>query len=112
MAGEAATPTWRAGWGLRLLSLAPFVVASWSYLTPSYFHPMGALQPELLGLPFGAWVYVWFLTLGALGATIVWRTINPVIAGVAFLTCTLPATFGVLLGPTVILILENLHSGL
>ncbi len=104
----ALTPEWRAPWLVRLLTLVPFVVALGGYIAPRYFGGMGVAQPELFGLPLGAWVHLWSLTLAALGAAIVWRARSLPVAVAALLACTVPATIGLLLGPAIVLILQNL----
>jgi hypothetical protein len=103
-----AAREWRTPWGFRLVSFAPFVTAAFNVIAaPTYFGGMTASPPELFGHPLGAWLYLWFLTLSALGAAIVWQARSRRVVYAAFLACTLPATFGLLFIPALVLYMQN-----
>jgi hypothetical protein len=101
---------WRSGWGFRLLSLAPFGAMAFSVVaSPTYFGAMFVARPEFLGAPLGTWLNLWFLTLGAIGSALVWRARSRPVVYAALIVCTLPAIFGILMAPAVVLYMQNLR---
>jgi hypothetical protein len=101
---------WRAGWVFRALSLAPFGVLPLSWvLSPTYFGGMFSAPPDILGIPLDLILDIVFLALGGLGSALVWRARSRRVVYAAFVLCTLPATFGLIMTPAAILIMQNLR---
>jgi hypothetical protein len=110
----AATPArpWRSDPITRLTTLAPFALAFYfDFLyRPVLGGPMFSRPPEALGLPLGIWLQIAFLSLAAVGAWVVWTTRSPLKSAIALVLCTPVAIVGLLFGPAVVLILQNLGS--
>ena len=108
-ASAPATVPWRAPAGARIASLAPFFLAvALQLLAPKYFPPMFAAPPAIMGLPLGAVVGALTLAWAAFGALIVWTTHSRLAAALALAFLTVPSMFALILGPAVVLILQNL----
>ena len=110
-APAAAAKRWRAPVPARIASLVPFAVAIVLQLVAPRLS--GALlmpPPDLLGVPFP--VVVEALTLGwaVLGALVVWTTGSRLAVMLALGFLTIPSMFVLILGPAVILILQNLQD--
>lgn len=100
---------WRAPAAARLSSLAPFLLAvALQLFAPVYFRPVLARPPEILGVPLGVVVGALILAWAAFGSLIVWTTQSRLAAALALGFLTIPSIFAMILGPTVILILQNL----
>ncbi|HET9851790.1 MAG TPA: hypothetical protein VFP56_04705 [Candidatus Limnocylindrales bacterium] len=105
----AARVPWRAPAGARLASLAPFFLAvALQLFAPRYFPPLFAAPPDVMGVPLGVIVGALALAWAAFGALVVWTTHSRVAAALALAFLTLPSMFALLLGPAVVLILQNL----
>ena len=99
---------WRSPVVLRVASLAPFALAvAFAMLARSYFcclfEPAG-----ILGVPYTVVLEAVVLGWAALGALIVWTTGSRVAAALATAVLTLPSMFALILGPALILVLQNL----
>jgi len=100
---------WRAPAAARLSSLAPFLLAvALQLFAPVYFRPMLARPPEILGIPLGVVVGALTLAWAAFGSLVVWTTHSRLAAALALGFLTIPSIFAMILGPAVILILQNL----
>jgi hypothetical protein len=88
---------------------APFVLAIYAELVRrgSLGSPMDAGQPELLGLPAGAWFQLSLLVWATVGAWIMWTTHSRLTSALAMFLFTLPSLVGLVMGPAIILILQN-----
>jgi len=93
------------------MTLTPFALAAWVDFVPHSFFggPLGP-PPEILGLSAGGWLQVAFLAWAAVGAYIVWTTHSRLASALALVLFTPVAIFGLVLGPAVLLILQNLGS--
>ena len=100
---------WRADSAWRTLSLLPFVEALLlTIFARTYFGPLVATPPDILGIPFGLVLEVVILAWAALGARVIWTTKSMAMATIALLTTTAPAVPALLLLPAIILIVQNL----
>jgi len=103
---------WRSDPITRLVTLAPFALALYIDLVARPFAGLGSdSQPEALGISPAGWLQLAVLTWAAVGAFIVWTTNSRVASAVAFVLFTPVAIFGLVLGPAVLLILQNLAGG-
>ena len=106
----AAPRPWGAPAAARLSSLAPFLLAvALQLFAPVYFRPMLVRPPEILGIPLGVVVGALILVWAAFGSLIVWTTHSRLAAALALGFLTIPSIFSMILGPAVILILQNLN---
>lgn len=100
---------WRAPAAARVSSLAPFLLAiALQLFAPVYFQPLLAKPPEILGIPLGVVVGALILAWAAFGSIIVWTTHSRLATALALAFFTVPSIFAMILGPAVILILQNL----
>jgi hypothetical protein len=108
--GYAPAPaTWRAPAAARIASLAPFFLAVVLQLfAPRYFQPMFTDPTAIMGLPLGAIVGALTLAWAALGALIVWTTHSRLAAALSLAFLSVPSMLALILGPAVILIVQNL----
>lgn len=101
--------TWRAPGLLRIGALMPFVLALAIPLLagPKFGGPMYS-APDVAGFPIPT--AIGGLTLGwaAFGALVVWTTGSRLAATLAYVFVTVPSIFALILGPAVVLILQNL----
>jgi hypothetical protein len=101
---------WRASWGFRLLSLAPLGALAFSIVAaPSYAGVMFSPPPDIVGLPLAFVLTALSVAIGLLGSTVVWLARSPRVAYVAFLLCTLPATFAAMTTPSLIMLMKNVR---
>ena len=88
---------------LPLIVLAVVQVASTDFVQPMFSEP-----PSILGIPLGVVVgavaFVWML----IGAAMLWNAQSTWRVMLALIVFTFPATFVVIYGPAVILIMQNL----
>ena len=102
---------WRSDPITRLSTLAPFVLAIYvDFFMPRFGGGMFDKPPELLGLAAGAWLQIALLSWAAVGAWVVWTTHSFLKSALALFLFTLPSLFGMVLGPAIILIWQNLAS--
>jgi len=112
--GPPIKPDWasRIAWNWITVALVPglTVLTLTTIGRPHFMDPMFQKPPELLGLPLGTVIMglsaIWY---GA-GVAIVGVASRPGSRLVAILVFIFPATLALLLGPAVILILQNLAS--
>ena len=98
---------WRAPY--RILALLPL----WLFLIlvlpqQSLSQPLMSQPPGLLGLPLGVWMTLLVGAWTLAGLALVWNARSPLLRVLAIFVFTIPATFLMILGPAVILILQNL----
>ena len=104
-----APKAWRASIALRLVSLTPFAFALViSLVSRRFFDPLFAEAPTVLGIPVGLVVGGGALMWAALGALVVWTARSPLLAMLALLLFTVPSILALILGPALILIVQNL----
>jgi|SRR5687768_15126526 hypothetical protein len=104
---ERTTPRRTAVLGA-LVAVVPLAVAAWRVVAaPTYFDPMLTGEPDLFGIPFQVIVAVFALAWGAIGGYVVGTTSSPLVRLAAVLVFTLPACVALILGPAIILILQN-----
>lgn len=93
-----------------LIAFAPFAaillvgLGRWRYFDPMSLEP----PPGFLGIPYGVLVLAAALAWGALGGLYVARTRTLHALLLAVVIFTIPACILIILGPAVILILQNL----
>jgi len=92
--------------GIVLLPVALALLAA--ALSPRFFDPMFTGQPSLLGIALTDLVTAGAVGWGFLGGFLVARSRKPWAFPVGLLVFTLPASFVIILGPALILILQNL----
>lgn len=104
-----APPTaapWRPGWFSKFWAFTPI----WLWIVvqvaaPRFSEPMFASPPGISpGVVLMGVVAIWML----LGAYVLWHARSLRVAAIAYVLFTLPATFALILGPAVVLILQNL----
>ncbi len=106
--GSEDVRPWRAPPVLRAVSLLPFGLAiALELLARSYFGgPM--MPPEVAGIPLKIVVTGLELAWAAFGALIVWTAGSRIAASLALVFITLTSMLAIILGPALILILQNL----
>ena len=109
MPATTSRPRWRAPALLRIGSLMPFALAIAIPLLagPGLGRPMSG-APDVAGIPFGVVLVGLVLGWAAFGALVVWTTESRLAATLAYVFLTLPSMFALILGPAIILILQNL----
>ena len=95
----------------RATAFTPLIVGTILFLAPTrYFDPMFAKPPDMLGVPLGvvalALAGIWML----IGVAIVWNARSRITEMLALMLFTIPATILVILGPALILIMQNLGT--
>ena len=106
--GSRNVRPWRSPPLLRAVSLLPFALAiALALLARSYVSgPMA--PPESDGIPLNVVVAGLALAWAAFGTLIVWTTGSRIAASLALVFITLPSMLATILGPAIILILQNL----
>jgi hypothetical protein len=99
----------RVAWIIAALAPAFMVLLFWA-AAPQYMAPMFDKPPEALGLPLGAVVMGLSATWFAIGVAVVGAASRRGVRLLAFLLFIFPATFAFVLGPALILILQNLAA--
>jgi hypothetical protein len=110
MLGKQAHPTTFAPHPISglLMALGPFAIALFSLLAaPSFFGPP---PPRLYGIPYGLVFTALAVSWSAIGGYIVATSRRPWVLPVALLVFTFPAILTIVLGPAIILILQNLGA--
>ena len=91
------------------LAGVPLVVAAWGLVAaPTFFRPMGYRQPELFGIPLEFAITVFAIAWGAIGGYIVGTSRSRWALPYVLMFFTLPACLAIILGPAIVLILQNL----
>jgi hypothetical protein len=103
---------WRADPITRVSVFAPFAI---TFYFDFLYHPFSSPvfsgpRPEILGIPAAVWLQISFLSWAAVGAWVVWTTHSFLKSALALLLFTLPSLAGLVFGPALILILQNLGS--
>lgn len=101
---------WRAPAPARVASLLPFLVAiAIPVLNGQRLSsPMFTEPPVFAGLPPGIVVGALVIAWAAFGALVIWTTHSRLATTLALAFLTLPSMFAMILGPAIVLILENL----
>jgi hypothetical protein len=98
----------RAGY---VLTSLPFVLTvALMVLASGYLDPLFANPPAIAGLPMGVVFLFIALVWAVLGVLVVWGARSTARIIGALLVFTLPASMAIILGPAVILIIQNLAS--
>jgi hypothetical protein len=108
----AGTPNlrpWRSGWSSRIVAFTPLVVfVLVSLFARTYFGRSVEEPPSIIGIPLGIVVqglaFFWML----IGVVAVWDARSRAVELVSLLVFTIPATIVTILGPAIILIMQNL----
>ena len=92
------------------VAAVPAVAFAWSGViaAPAYFDPMFARHPELMGVPISLIISIFAVAWGAIGGYVVGTSSSPWVRLAAVVVFTLPACAALILGPALILILQNL----
>lgn len=91
------------------LVLAPLALLLLMYAgSPRFFPPLGYQPATWLGISLGDLLMAGAVAWGLLGGVVVARSRKPYAFAIGFLLFTIPACFVILLGPAIILILQNL----
>jgi hypothetical protein len=99
----------RVAW--MIVALAPaFMLLLVSAFGPQFMDPMFQKPPEMLGLPMGTAITGICLVWDAIGVALMGRASTDRVRLAVMLVFVFPALFGILLGPSVILILQNLST--
>ena len=99
---------WSAPTAMRLAALSPFAILLALLVGTTFFDPMFAKPPDLLGMPLGVVVGLLTIVWAALGALVVWKARSPSVAALGLLVFTAVAIFAIVFGPALILIAQNL----
>ena len=104
------TRPWHSDPITRLMTFSPFVFAVWVQLfsRPFLGGPMFAAPPALFGLPLGLVFEVACVGWAAGAAFIVWTTRSRIAAALAFVLGTVASLLGIIVGPAIVLILQNI----
>lgn len=97
----------RIAWMIAALAPAFMVLLFWA-ATPNFMAPMFENPPEALGVPLGSAVMGFSVIWYAIGIAVI--RFSPGRRLLAFLVFIVPATVALVLGPGLILILENLAA--
>lgn len=109
MPATTSGATWRAPALLRIGTLMPFVLAlAIPLLAGSRLGRPMSDAPDVAGLPRDVVLVGLVLAWTAFGALVVWTTESRLAATLAYLLVTLPSMFALILGPAIILVLQNL----
>ena len=85
------------------------MVTAWSLVAaPTFFDPMGYRRPEVLGIPVEVLIMAFAVAWGGIGGYVVGTSRSPWVRALAIMVFTLPACVAIILGPAIILILQNL----
>ena len=107
----AGARPWRAPVTARIASLVPFFVAiALQLAAPRFTEGLLMPPPDIPGIPTGAILGALVLGWAAFGALVVWTTGSRLAAALALGLLTLPSMFGLILGPAMLLILQNLED--
>jgi hypothetical protein len=103
---------WRPDPISRVSVFVPFALAIYFdfIYRPLLGQPMFSSPPELLGIPAAVWLQISLLAWAAVGAWIVWTTHSFLKSTLALFLFTIPSLFGLILGPALILIWQNLGA--
>ena len=97
--------------GLFVGAIPLFMLMLYQWLaTPTFFGSLGNRRPEFLGIPIALWIVTVALLWGAIGGYIVARSRSRWALPFGLLLFTIPACLAMLLGPALVLILQNLGS--
>ena len=109
MQASTSGTRWRAPALLRVATLLPFALAAAIPLLagPTLGRPMFD-PPEVAGIPLNLAIVGLVLGWAGFGALVVWTTGSRLAATLAYVFITLPSMLGLILGPAIILILQNL----
>ena len=91
------------------VAAVPLAAAAWSFVaTPTHFEPLGVRRPDLFGIPLDFIVMVFAIAWGAIGGYVAGTSRSPWVLPLVLVIFTLPACLAIILGPAIILILQNL----
>lgn len=99
---------WRSDPITRLMTLVPFLLVLYADTVGAPKFGMLGKPPELLGIPLGLWFQLAVLGWAAVGVGIVWTTHHRLVAALALVLCSFLSVLALLVGPALILILQNL----
>jgi hypothetical protein len=103
---QAQPMRWRLA--IRAIALTPLWVFLALFLTGNFYDPIFGKPPDIMGLPLGAVIAGlaggWML----IGAAIAWDARSPRTVLFAVTIFTIPALFVLILGPAMILIIQNM----
>lgn len=92
-----------------ILGLSPVWLGVFlAFAAPTFIEPFGRQDVAIAGLPLGVVLSVVSLVLAVSGAIVIWKARSTTVVAAALVLLTFPALMLVLMGPAVILILENL----
>jgi hypothetical protein len=107
----APAPRSRAGSLATLCAAMPLVLlVGLAAIAPGFLDPMFANPPAVLGLPAGMILLGLVVVLGVVGVAAVWHTSSPAVALIPIVLLSVPAIVLVILGPAMILIIQNLAT--
>lgn len=106
--GSRDVRRWRSPPLLRAVSFLPFALAIGLALVARSYIGRPMMTAESVGIPLNLVIGALTLAWAAFGALIVWTTSSRTAASLALVFITLPSIFAMILGPAIILILQNL----
>ena len=101
-------PPSRSRFLVRAAALMPFWLFLALFATGQFNSFFGPPPPEIMGIPLGAWMIALAAGWMLIGVALVWGTRSRLTEMFVLLLFTIPATILLVLGPAVILILQNL----
>ena len=94
---------------MRLTAFTPlWVLIITTIASPTYFEPMFAKPPDILGIPLGVVVDAMAMLWTLIGVVLIWDTVSKLVQGLVLFLFTMPATLVVVLAPAAVLIMQNL----
>ena len=94
---------------IRLVSLSPFALAIWVALfAQTYSGPLFPGSPEIMGIPFGTVLEGILLVWAAIGEFVIRRSTSRMSTIIGLNLFTAPSIVGILFGPAIIVITQNL----
>jgi hypothetical protein len=88
------------------MTLGPLAIGLFAFVAPPSF--FGPPPPQLFGLPYELVFTSFAVSWGAIGGYVVGTSSRPWVLPVALLVFTFPAIVTIVLGPALVLILQNL----
>jgi hypothetical protein len=106
---DRAVPPARSRVAVRAVALTPLWVSVVLFVAQgTFWKQFFGSPPEMIGMPLGFWMVVLAAGWMLIGAALIWNAQSRVLETVVLLVFTIPATIFLILGPAVILILQNL----
>lgn len=100
---------WRSGPFSKFFAFTPLWIRIYGFFAwQTFFPPMFTDASGPLGMPLSGFVDGLVLLWMSIGVYVLWSARSRLVAAVVYLVFTIPATIALILGPAVVLILQNM----